>query len=118
MLGTHWKKGSQNKKAPSTPPPKGKNRAHHECMLSLPIGCMKFLFPRILYYLLAQRLGSIDSYLSHTHTECQLASRCAAETSCGTPMSFGKGRISTLESVTYDFWHVLMAGAEILGHSQ
>ncbi len=26
-----------------TPPPKGKNRAHHECMMSLLIGCMKFL---------------------------------------------------------------------------
>jgi len=24
-----------------------KTRAHHECMLSLPIGCMKFLFPKL-----------------------------------------------------------------------
>jgi len=108
------KKPKQKKLLP--PPPKGKNRAHHECMLSLPIGCMKFLFPPKLYYLLAQRLRRIDSYLSHTHTECQLASRRAAETSCGTPMSFGKGRISTLESVTYDFWHGLMARTEIWGH--
>jgi hypothetical protein len=126
LKGTWWKhvkntlekKEAKTKKTPPTPPPKGKNRVHHECMLSLPIGCMKFLFPRKLYYLLAQRLGRIDSYLSHTNEECQLASRCPTETSCGTPMSFGKGRISTLESVTYDFWHGLMAGAKISGHSQ
>jgi len=34
---------------PSPPrPPKEKTRAHHDCMLSLPIGCMKFLFPKLL----------------------------------------------------------------------
>jgi hypothetical protein len=43
---------------------------------------------------------------------------CAAETSYRTPMSFGKSGISTLESVIYDFWRRLMAGAEIWGHSQ
>jgi hypothetical protein len=30
------------------PNPKGKNRAHHECTLSLPIGYMKFLFSKLL----------------------------------------------------------------------
>ncbi len=125
LKGTWWKhvrntlekkKPKQKKILPS--PPKGKNRAHHECMLSLPIGCMKFLFPPKLYYLLAQRLGRIDLYWSPPHTQCQPANRCAVETSCGTPMSFGKGRISTLESVTYGFWLGLMARAEIWGHSQ
>jgi hypothetical protein len=32
-------------------------------------------------------------------------------------MSFVKGRISTLESVIYDFWPRLV-GSEIWGHSQ
>jgi hypothetical protein len=27
---------------------KGKTMAHHECMLTLPIGYMKFLFPKLL----------------------------------------------------------------------
>jgi hypothetical protein len=27
---------------------KEKTKAHHECMLSLPIGYMKFLFPKLL----------------------------------------------------------------------
>jgi hypothetical protein len=31
---------------PPAPPPKGKNRVHHECMLSLPTGCTEFLFPK------------------------------------------------------------------------
>jgi len=43
---------------------------------------------------------------------------CAAETSCRTPMSFGKPGISTLVSVIYDFWPRLMAGTEIWRHSQ
>jgi hypothetical protein len=30
------------------PPPKEKTRAHYEGMLNLPIGCMKFLFPKLL----------------------------------------------------------------------
>jgi hypothetical protein len=42
-----------------TPPPRGKNRAHHECMLSLPVGCMTFLFTRKPYYLWAQRVKNI-----------------------------------------------------------
>jgi hypothetical protein len=44
MLGTQKKERNYNS---ATPPPKGKNRAHNECMLSLPIGCMKFLFPKL-----------------------------------------------------------------------
>ncbi len=56
MRRTYWehignKEEKQKKK--NLPPPhpqreKKKNRAHHECMLSLPIGCMKFLFPKLL----------------------------------------------------------------------
>jgi hypothetical protein len=31
------------------PPPKEREKqAYHECMLSLPIGCMKFLFSKLL----------------------------------------------------------------------
>jgi hypothetical protein len=32
---------------PSTPPPKGKNRAHGGCMLSLLTGCIKLLFLKL-----------------------------------------------------------------------
>jgi hypothetical protein len=45
MLGTQ-KKETNYITLPPHPTPKGKNRAHNECMLSLPIGCMKFLFPK------------------------------------------------------------------------
>jgi hypothetical protein len=45
MLGT-------KKKWEKIPPPlknlKEKNSKHFECMLGLPIGCMKFLFPKLL----------------------------------------------------------------------
>jgi hypothetical protein len=39
----------KNKKTNSPQPPrKKKTRAHRqECMLSLPIGCLKFLFPKL-----------------------------------------------------------------------
>jgi len=50
MLGTHWEQGrSKKKKTLPTPtdPQKGKIKAHHECMLGLPIGCMKFLFSKL-----------------------------------------------------------------------
>jgi hypothetical protein len=47
MLGTHWEQGRKTKNASPPLPPKGKNRAHHECMLRLLIGCMKFLFPKL-----------------------------------------------------------------------
>jgi hypothetical protein len=36
------------KKYKKIPPQKKKNWIIHECMLSLPIGCMKFLFPELL----------------------------------------------------------------------
>jgi hypothetical protein len=36
-----------NKQLPLTPPQKEKTKAHHECMLSLPIGYMKLLFPKL-----------------------------------------------------------------------
>ncbi len=29
------------------PTPKGKNKAHHECVVSFLIGCMKLLFPKL-----------------------------------------------------------------------
>jgi len=50
MLGTKGKR-----KNPPAPPPgpttenlKGKKSMYFECMLGLPIGCMKFLFPKLL----------------------------------------------------------------------
>jgi hypothetical protein len=43
-LGTRKK---NKRKLPPTPPPKGRKRAHHEYILSLPIGYMKFLFPKL-----------------------------------------------------------------------
>jgi hypothetical protein len=33
-------------------PHKEKTKAHHECMLSLPISCMKFLFPKLFVTIL------------------------------------------------------------------
>jgi hypothetical protein len=44
-LGTRKK---NKKKLPTSPPPNWKNRAHHDCMPILAIGCMKFLFPKLL----------------------------------------------------------------------
>ncbi len=32
------------------PPQKEENRARHECMLSLPIGCMKFLCSKTVHH--------------------------------------------------------------------
>jgi len=43
-LGT-WKK--KQKITPPIPAPKENAWAHHECMLSLPIGCIKSLFPKL-----------------------------------------------------------------------
>jgi hypothetical protein len=46
----HFGKKEEKLKITSpTPPPKGKNRAHVEflCVLGLPIGYMKFLFPKL-----------------------------------------------------------------------
>jgi hypothetical protein len=41
-----WAK-KKKKNSPQTPPERKKTRAHHESMLSLPIGCMKFLFSKL-----------------------------------------------------------------------
>jgi hypothetical protein len=38
----------KNNPAPPTQNLKGEKSRHFECMLSLPIGCMKFLFPKLL----------------------------------------------------------------------
>jgi hypothetical protein len=50
-LGTCWNKGKMKKifLFPPLPPPKTlKNKKRHlECRLSLPIGCMKLLFPKL-----------------------------------------------------------------------
>jgi hypothetical protein len=45
-LGTRGK--TNNNFCHPTPPPKGKNRRNCECILSLPISCMKFLSPKLL----------------------------------------------------------------------
>jgi len=45
--GTNWEEGEKKQKILPTPSPKGKKQAHHEGMLSLPIGCRKFLFPKL-----------------------------------------------------------------------
>jgi hypothetical protein len=42
------KNNNNNSPHATPPPPKEKTWAHHECMLSLPIGCMKSLFPKLL----------------------------------------------------------------------
>jgi hypothetical protein len=59
ILGTHWELegnmlGTKEKilALPPPPPPfsklKRKRKSRHvECMMSLPIGCMKFLFPKL-----------------------------------------------------------------------
>jgi hypothetical protein len=44
MLGTKEKM----KKIPLTQNLKEKKSRHFECMLSLPTGCMKFLFPKLI----------------------------------------------------------------------
>jgi hypothetical protein len=54
LMGTHWEhvgnKGKMKKVLHNPPSPKLKrkiNSRHFECMLSLPIDCMKFVFPRV-----------------------------------------------------------------------
>jgi len=49
MTVTHWEQAEKTKN-PSLPLPlqKEKNWVVHDCMLSHPIGCMKFLFPKLL----------------------------------------------------------------------
>jgi hypothetical protein len=48
MMRTHWEQGKKQEITPPTPPPKENIGPHHEHMLSLLIGCMKFLFPKTL----------------------------------------------------------------------
>jgi len=63
-LGTLWKlhgntleTREKTKKMTALPPLKEKNWIVHECILSLPIGCMKFLFPKLLVTVLAWANG-------------------------------------------------------------
>jgi hypothetical protein len=59
------KKKTKKNSAHPTPLPKGKNRAQHECMLSLPIGWMQFLFPKTVGHhfgpglIPGQKLGNV-----------------------------------------------------------
>jgi hypothetical protein len=51
LKGTCWEQSKNGKNPPPPPLPptknlKEKNPRHFECMLNLPIGCMKFLFPK------------------------------------------------------------------------
>jgi hypothetical protein len=46
VKGTCWEQKKKEKISP-TPKLKRKKSRHFECMLSLPIGCMKFLFPKL-----------------------------------------------------------------------
>jgi len=54
MLGTHYEQGREKKLKKNCPhlTPKRKNKAHHGCMLSLRIDCMKFLFPKLFITIL------------------------------------------------------------------
>jgi hypothetical protein len=47
VMGTHWEQNKKEKKSP-TPRLKRKKSRHFECMLSLPIGCMKFFISKIV----------------------------------------------------------------------
>jgi hypothetical protein len=48
MLGMHWEQERKTENnSPTLAPLKRKNNAHIECMLNLPIGCMKFLIPKL-----------------------------------------------------------------------
>jgi len=61
LLGTSWEQGEKTKNSlPPTLPPKGRNRAHPYCMLSLPIGCMNFLFPKLFVTIFS--LGEYPHY--------------------------------------------------------
>jgi len=44
MAGAEIEQGRKDK---TPPPPPPQTRAHHDCMLSRPIGCMKFLFSKL-----------------------------------------------------------------------
>jgi hypothetical protein len=63
---------------PPTPPRKGKNSVHHECMLSLPIDCTEFLFLKLFVTIFwpglmagAEIWGhSYESNLVHLYSIC------------------------------------------------
>jgi hypothetical protein len=62
-LGTHWEFGRNIKgtswdkrKMKKSPPSPEKTRANHECMLSLLIGCMKFVFPKLFVAIFVSRI--------------------------------------------------------------
>jgi hypothetical protein len=57
-LRKHWEQGE---KTPSTPPAKGKNLAHQECIQSIPIGCIKLLFQNYLSPFLAWANGKTQN---------------------------------------------------------
>jgi hypothetical protein len=51
-MGTHWEHIGNKRKMKKIPPPnlpklQREKKNTFECMLSLPIGCMKFLFPKL-----------------------------------------------------------------------
>jgi hypothetical protein len=54
-LGTCWERRKNEKNPlphPAAPKLKSKKSRHFECMLSLPIGCMEFLFPKLFVTIL------------------------------------------------------------------
>jgi hypothetical protein len=54
MLGTYYQQRRETKQNKNCPhlTPKRKNKAHHGCMLSLRIDCMKFLFTKLFITIL------------------------------------------------------------------
>jgi hypothetical protein len=56
LEGTYWEQRKNEKKSPLPPPTKLKRKKksrHFKHMLSLPIGCMKFLLPKLFITILA-----------------------------------------------------------------
>jgi hypothetical protein len=50
IMGTHWELEGNKGEKKSSPAPqtlKEKESRHFKCLLNLPIGCMKFLFPKL-----------------------------------------------------------------------
>jgi len=56
IKGTCWEHVGNKGKMKKIPPRQEKTRANHECMLSLPIGCMKFLFPKLFVPIFVSRI--------------------------------------------------------------
>jgi len=51
LMGIHWEQRTNETNPPPTPKTQNLNEKksrHFECMLSLPIGCMKFLFQKVM----------------------------------------------------------------------